>query len=252
MVQFSKNQVDHNSSGLHFYIMKTGSEIHWGSVAEGLHQKGYYRIEQCLWEDECNKLIQHYDDERLYRNVISMERYRFGIGQYKYYKYPLPNLIQKLRTEFYGGLAPIANQWNEWLSIKERYPETHSDFLEQCHQAGQQRPTPLILRYEARGFNTLHQDLYGDVYFPFQVVFLLTQNEVDHHGGEFVLVEQIPRAQSKAEVVKANRGDAIIFTTNFRPVKGTRGFYKTKMKHGVSEVTSGKRYAMGIIFHDAK
>jgi len=164
----------------------------------------------------------------------------------------LPPLIQKIRSDFYSELAMIANEWNQKLGIDFIYPETHSDFIEVCKKHQQLRPTPLILRYEAGGHNTLHQDLYGDVYFPFQVVFLLTQPGIDHEGGEFVLTEQVPRAQSIARVVHANKGDAVIFTTNFRPVQGSRGYYRAKLKHGVSMVLSGKRYAMGVIFHDGK
>lgn len=181
-----------------------------------------------------------------------MKRYRFGEGQYRYFSYPLPNTIQKIRTSLYEPLAVIANEWNQNLGIDIRYPKTHAEFIEVCQRNNQLRPTPLILRYGAGGYNTLHQDLYGDIYFPFQVVFMLTQKGIDHEGGEFVLTEQVPRAQSIARVVTADKGDAVIFTTNFRPVNGSRGYYRAKLKHGVSEVLSGHRYAMGIIFHDGK
>lgn len=180
-----------------------------------------------------------------------MERYRFGKGEYKYFNYPLSPRIARIRTDFFPPLAKIGNQWMEALGMEARYPGHHEEFIMQCHEAGQLRPTPLILKYEAGGYNTLHQDLYGDVYFPFQVVILLTEPGRDHEGGELVFVEQLPRAQSRATVVTPRQGDAVIFATNFRPVQGSRGWYRARMKHGVSSVTSGTRYACGIIFHDA-
>jgi hypothetical protein len=183
--------------------------------------------------------------------VIAMERYRFGKGEYKYYKYPLLPRITQIRTDWYPPLAEIANRWNSRLNISGSYPAEHSQFIRQCHAAGQKRPTPLILKYGQGGHNTLHQDLYGDVYFPFQVVIVLTELCRDHKGGELVLVEQLPRAQSRATVITPRQGDAVIFTTNFRPVQGARGWYRARMKHGVSTVTSGTRYACGVIFHDA-
>jgi hypothetical protein len=181
-----------------------------------------------------------------------MQRYRFGKGEYKYFSYPLPPVIQSLREILYSPLATIANNWMQKLNLDIQFPSRHNDLLQTCKAKHQTRPTPLILRYEHGGFNTLHQDLYGEVYFPFQVVLLLTQKGIDHDGGEFVLTEQVPRAQSRAHVLAANQGDAIIFTTNYRPVHGSRGYYRAVMKHGVSEVTSGIRYSLGIIFHDAQ
>ena len=204
-----------------------------------------------LSQAECDELRTLYDQKDLYRSVINMQRYRFGKGEYKYFSYPLPKLIERLRTEFYEQLAPLANQWMQYLNIDVKYPAKHADLIEICKSKNQIRPTPLILRYSPGGFNTLHQDLYGEIYFPFQIVFVLTQPQRDHSGGEFVLVEQIPRAQSRAEVIAPSQGDAVIFTTNFRPVKGTRGSYRATMKHGVSEVKSGERFSLGIIFHDA-
>lgn len=224
----------------------------WKQITESLNETGFAKITNVLTAEDCSSLIENYSNDRLYRNTIDMKRYRFGEGQYKYFNYPLPPLIQKLRTEFYPHLAKLANEWNEKLSIDLRYPDNHSEFIETCQKHNQLRPTPLILRYDAGGHNTLHQDLYGDIYFPFQVVFLLTQPGADHEGGEFVLTEQVPRAQSIARVVHVNKGDAVIFTTNFRPVSGSRGYYRAKLKHGVSMVLSGRRYAMGIIFHDGK
>jgi hypothetical protein len=219
---------------------------------ESLNNTGFARIKNFLDDGQCADLIKNYSNDNIYRNTIDMKRYRFGQGQYRYFSYPLPDVIQKIRTELYGPLAVIANEWNEKLAIDIRYPETHEEFIGICHNNNQLRPTPLILRYEAGGHNTLHQDLYGDIYFPFQVVFMLTQQGVDYEGGEFVLTEQVPRAQSIARVVHADKGDAVVFTTNFRPAKGSRGYYRATLKHGVSEVLSGQRYAMGVIFHDGK
>ncbi|HMJ69294.1 MAG TPA: 2OG-Fe(II) oxygenase [Cyclobacteriaceae bacterium] len=224
----------------------------WGQICDSLNTQGFARINKAITDTECRQLIDGYFNDSLYRSTIDMKRYRFGEGQYRYFNYPLPSLIQEIRTEYYGPLAKLANEWNEKLSIDVKYPDTHAEFIEVCHKAQQLRPTPLILRYEAGGHNTLHQDLYGDIYFPFQVVFMLTQAGKDHEGGEFVLTEQVPRAQSVARVVAADKGDAVIFTTNFRPVNGARGYYRAKLKHGVSMVLSGKRYAMGVIFHDGK
>jgi uncharacterized protein len=224
----------------------------WKQITESLNNTGFATIRNVLTDEECRTLIDNYGNDRLYRNTIDMKRYRFGEGQYKYFSYPLPSLIQNIRTEYYQPLAKLANEWNEKLSIDLRYPGHHADFIEVCHKHNQLRPTPLILQYDAGGHNTLHQDLYGDIYFPFQVVLLLTQPGHDHEGGEFVLTEQVPRAQSIARVVSVNKGDAVIFTTNFRPVSGSRGYYRAKLKHGVSHVLKGRRYAMGVIFHDGK
>ena len=222
--------------------------INQDSIADSLNSKGYAHLKNVLSKEECEELQKMYAQPDRFRSVINMQRYRFGKGEYKYFKYPLPDLLVKLRESFYAELYPIANDWMQKLGIGISYPPTHAEFVEVCHRANQVRPTPLILQYEAGGFNTLHQDLYGEVYFPFQIVFVLTR---DHQGGELVFVEQLPRAQSKAEVISPEQGDAIVFTTNFRPVNGTRGYYRAKMKHGVSEVKSGVRMAVGIIFHDA-
>lgn len=231
--------------------MKEIASMDWDLHHQSIQEKGYVHISSVLSSEECMELRSLYDQRELYRSVINMQRYRFGKGEYKYFNYPLPKIIGTLRTEFYERLAPLANQWMQQLNIDRNYPSSHADLIEICKSKDQLRPTPLILRYSQGGFNTLHQDLYGEVYFPFQVVFVLTQPQRDHTGGEFVLVEQIPRAQSRAEVLAPNQGDAIIFTTNFRPVKGTRGYYRAAMKHGISEVRSGERFALGIIFHDA-
>ena len=225
--------------------------IDWARVQNELHSSGFAVIPSMLSPDECSRLIDLYTDESRFRSTVSMERYRFGKGEYKYLGYPLPPVIQELREFFYPPLVPIANEWMLRLGIGVHYPGELKEFLSECHRAGQHRPTPLILRYEKEGFNSLHQDMYGDVFFPFQVVFLLRQPGVDFRGGELVFVEQLPRAQSRAEVLTPSLGDAVIFTTNFRPVKGSRGFYRARMKHGVSPVKDGIRFTMGIIFHDA-
>ena len=225
--------------------------INWPSIQILLNAQGYALIPGFLFKEDSNALAGMYKDPTLYRNVINMQRYRFGKGEYKYFKYPLPSMIQTLREELYSPLAAIANGWMQQLSIETRFPMKHKDLLEQCKAHDQIRPTPLILNYQAGGYNTLHQDLYGEIYFPFQVLFMLSQKGTDYEGGEFVLTEQVPRAQSKAVVIAPNQGDAIIFTTNFRPAKGSRGYYRANMKHGISEVKSGERYALGIIFHDA-
>jgi hypothetical protein len=231
--------------------MKKVSDLDWNKIYDSLNNKGYAHLPALLSSDECNDLQKKYTEASLYRNVINMQRYRFGKGEYKYFGCPLPSLIQTIRESFYEPLSSIANAWMKQLNIDISYPVKHSELIQYCHQKNQMRPTPLILRYETGGHNTLHQDLYGEVYFPFQIVFVLTQKGRDHEGGELVLTEQVPRAQSKAEVIQPDQGDAVIFTTNFRPVKGTRGYYRATFKHGVSEVKSGVRFALGIIFHDA-
>lgn len=216
-----------------------------------LNTRGYCIIRNVLSREECQHMASLYGDKELYRNVVNMERYRFGKGEYKYFNYPLPLTIHSLREILYQQLVPVANQWMKSLSLDNVFPGTLEELIKLCHDKNQRRPTPLILRYEAGGYNTLHQDLYGEVYFPMQTVLMLSEPGKDFEGGEFIMVEQLPRAQSKAEVVHLIQGDALIFTTNFRPVRGAKGYYRARMKHGVSKVTSGVRYTMGIIFHDA-
>jgi uncharacterized protein len=218
---------------------------------DSLNQRGYALLPSLVPPDACNRLIEAYTDATRYRNTIDMQRYRFGRGEYKYFQYPLPEVIQRLRSDLYVPLACIANEWANYLSTGISYPDNQAQFILMCVERNQTRPTPLILHYERGGFNTLHQDLYGGMYFPFQVVIVLNQTGVDFTGGEFVMTEQIPRAQSKAMVIQPNRGDAVVFTTHSRPIKGSRGYYRANMKHGISEVRSGERYALGIIFHDA-
>lgn len=225
--------------------------INWQSVNDDMNRVGYAILPSFLNQEQCQSLIAAFDNEGGYRKTVVMERYRFGLGSYKYWDYPLPDLVQTLRQGLYPKLAPIANLWMKVLRIETRFPDTCAELQTQCHAAGQMKPTPLILRYSEGGYNTLHQDLYGDVYFPMQAACFLNDPREDYTGGEFVLTEQVPRAQSKAIVLKPQRGDMVIFTTNFRPVKGSRGYYRANMRHGVSEVHRGHRHTMGIIFHDA-
>ena len=223
----------------------------WALVANEMHEKGFALIPNILTDEECGELIQNYDNPNAYRKTVVMARYRFGMGEYKYFNYPLPALIQQIRTEIYPHLVPVANLWFKVLNIDKQFPKTHRGLLQQCHENNQQKATVLILKYGKGGHNTLHQDLYGDIYFPMQAVLFLNEPDKDFTGGEFVLTQQIPRAQSKAIVLKPKKGDLLIFTTSFKPEKGTKGYYRVNMKHGVSEVHSGERYTLGIIFHDA-
>jgi hypothetical protein len=222
----------------------------WNVAGNTLHNNGYAIIENVLNKTECDELIELYNAEDTYRKTISMERYRFGAGEYKYFQYPLPEFIQSIRETVYPFVAPVANKWMEELNIDTTFPLTHEALKRQCRAHGQTKPTVLILKYGKGGFNTLHQDLYGDIYFPMQLVLFLNEPNDDYEGGEFVLTEQIPRAQSKANVLLPKRGDMLLFTTKFRPVKGSKGYYRVSMKHGVSPLHSGTRHTLGIIFHD--
>ncbi len=233
-------------------IIQRIENLDWSLHTESLHEKGYALLPKILSDEACNQLISSYNDNTLYRSTINMKRYQFGSGEYKYFKYPLPDIITELRQSIYPYLAKVANDWMFKLGINEVFPNHLEELLEKCHQAGQNRPTPLILKYHAGDWNALHQDLYGEVYFPFQIVFFLIQAQVDYTGGEFVMVENRPRMQSKPIVLQPDKGEAVIFTTNFRPVLGTKGYYRTTMRHGVSEVRSGERINLGIIFHDAQ
>ncbi|USA52129.1 2OG-Fe(II) oxygenase [Acinetobacter sp. C32I] len=223
----------------------------WEAITEQMHQQGFALIEQVLSTELCEMLKQAYPQTELYRKTVEMQRYRFGRGEYKYFTYPLPNLIERIRHEIYPYLAPIANAWFRVLKLEHSFPPSHPEFLQQCHQQGQTLATPLILKYGQGGFNTLHQDLYGEVYFPIQLVIVLSQPNVDFSGGELVFSQQTPRAQSKAMVVQPQQGDLLIFTTQFKPEKGSQGYYRVQMKHGVSPIHQGERYSLGIIFHDA-
>ncbi|HKV60658.1 MAG TPA: 2OG-Fe(II) oxygenase [Candidatus Acidoferrum sp.] len=227
--------------------------VDWKRAEASLSESGYAVTDPILTAAECKSLVALFNHEIHFRSHVIMERYRFGVGDYKYFANPLPELVVELRSSAYPHLAEVANQWAEMLGENDpRYPREHASFLKTCHDAGQTKPTPLMLHYEAGGYNCLHQDLYGEVNFPLQMVFLLGQQGRDWEGGEFVLVEQQPRAQSKPQVVVADCGQTIILTTRYRPVKGSRGCYRVNLRHGVSRVHRGTRYTLGIIFHDAK
>ena len=232
-------------------IQEKISCIDWQMITEQMHEKGFAIVPQLLPGEDCQWLINNYQDQRLYRKTITMERYRFGLGEYKYFTYPLPDLLQTIRKEVYFKLAPIANTWMDLLHTGKRFPDELEELQKLCRNNNQTKPAVLILKYGKGGHNTLHQDLYGDVFFPIQAVLFLNEPEKDYTGGEFVLIQQIPRAQSKAIVLKPGKGDMLLFTTNFRPVKGSKGYYRANMKHGVSELHDGERHTLGIIFHDA-
>jgi uncharacterized protein len=229
------------------------ANIDWQNALSDLDERGFAVIPAVLAQKSCQEIAAVYGDDQQFRSRIDMERYGFGRGEYKYFNYPLPPIVQQIRSSFYPRLAPLANEWLARLGSKRpRCPKKLSEFIEQCHQAGQRRPTPLMLKYGAGDFNCLHQDLYGDIVFPFQVTFFLSQFEKDFTGGEFVLAEQRPRRQSRVEVLSPRQGDAVIFAVHHRPVRGRRGYYRANLRHGVSTLRSGERYTLGIIFHDAK
>jgi hypothetical protein len=234
--------------------MTTGERlnaVNWEDAEASLWQSGYAVLGKLLTPEECSSLIALYPQDALFRSRIDMARYRFGAGDYKYFAHPLPPIVDEIRLQAYPPLAAIANRWMEALGVDTRYPGELRELHELCRQAGQTKPTPLLLHYEAGGYNCLHQDLYGDVAFPLQIVCFLSEPERDYTGGEFLLVEQRPRAQSAGEVVRGRAGEALVFTTRHRPVKGSRGYFRANVKHGVSRVRSGARYTLGVIFHDA-
>jgi len=237
---------DHSNS-----IVRRAEALDWQEIATELNEHGCAVLPGLLQADECEALIARYARDELYRSRVVMARHGFGRGEYKYYSYPLPDAIGALRAAFYAHLAPQANRWNEAMGIGVRYPAAHEDFIARCHAAGQLRPTPLILKYETGDYNCLHQDLYGEHVFPIQMAILLSAPGRDFSGGEFVITEQRPRMQSRAEVAPLLQGDALLFAVNERPVAGTRGYYRVKMRHGVSRLRSGHRYTAGVIFHDA-
>jgi hypothetical protein len=220
-------------------------------ILESLWKRGYGRLGPVLSQAESEGLRSLYDLPDRFRSRIDMARFRFGRGEYKYFANPLPGLVADLRETLYRQLADCANQWVSALSLAGEYPASLSAFLARCHERGQNRPTPLLLHYRAGDFNCLHQDLYGDVVFPFQVVFCLSKPDVEFSGGELLLVEQQPRAQSIGHAIRMEQGEAVVITTRYRPVKGARGYYRTNFRHGVSPVLDGERYTLGIIFHDA-
>ena len=234
--------------------MPIGSRIaglEWGRITSEIDQRGWATTGPLLTSEECGAIANAYDDDGLYRSRVVMARHGFGQGEYRYFSYPLPTLVDRLRGALYERLAPIANGWCSALGIDEAFPEDHGDYLQMCHAAGQLRPTPLILRYGPGDYNCLHQDLYGDLNFPLQAAFLLSRPGEEFTGGEFVLTEQRPRMQSRVHVVPLQAGEAVIFAVNHRPVRGTRGTYRVAMRHGVSPLREGRRHTLGIILHDA-
>ncbi len=226
--------------------------LDWTRIATSLDTDAHAVLKRVLSPQECDSLVAIYEEPERFRNRIEMARHGFGSGEYKYFGYPLPEIVDGLRAALYPPLSGIANRWNESLGIAERFPDDLKAFLELCHRAGQTKPTPLILRYGAGDYNRLHQDLYGDHVFPLQVTFLLSAPGNDFTGGEFVLTEQRPRMQSRAEVVPLGQGDGVVFPVRQRPVRGTRGVHRVNLRHGVSRVRTGYRHTLGIIFHDAQ
>jgi uncharacterized protein len=226
-------------------------EIDWDKVGAALDERGSAVVERLFSPAQCSVLAALYEKDDLFRSRVVMARHGFGRGEYKYFAYPLPEVVAEKRTALYPRLAEIANGWNAALGSKARFPPEHKAYLKRCHAAGQRRPTPLLLKYGEGDYNCLHQDLYGEHVFPLQLTILLSAPDTDFTGGEFVMTEQRPRMQSRAEVVPLAQGDAVIFAVNERPVRGTRGAYRVKLRHGVSRVRSGRRYTAGIIFHDA-
>ncbi|SAK88205.1 PF09859 family protein [Caballeronia fortuita] len=226
--------------------------LDWAAIEAQLDSYGCASAPALFSRDECDALAALYDRDGVFRSRVVMERHGFGRGEYKYFAYPLPDAVERTRRAVYPHLAPVANRWNEVMGIETRYPREHAAFVERCHRAGQTRPTPLLLRYMPGDFNCLHQDLYGEHVFPIQMGILLSAPGRDFTGGEFVMTEQRPRMQSRAEVVPLDQGDAVFFAVHHRPVQGTRGPYRVNMKHGVSRLRSGRRHMLGGIFHDAQ
>jgi uncharacterized protein len=227
------------------------SQLPWTEIETKLWASGHGHLGKVLEREQCEQIRALYANASLFRSRIDMARFRFGQGEYQYFAYPLPPLVSELREALYCRLAGTANAWMAALSLPGNFPAELSDFLAHCHARGQKRPTPLLLHYTAGDFNCLHQDLYGEVVFPFQVVFCLSRPEEEFIGGELLLVEQRPRAQSLGQVVRLQQGEGVVITTRYRPVKGSRGHYRTNFRHGVSPILSGERYTLGIVFHDA-
>jgi hypothetical protein len=226
--------------------------IDWPRACADLDTQGWTILPKLLREGECSAIAGLYDCSEGFRSRVIMARHNFGRGEYRYFDYPLPPLVARLRVGLYRHLAPLANRWHEAMKSDVRFPADHADFIERCHAAGQVRPTPLLLRYGKDDYNCLHQDLYGEHVFPLQIAVLLNAPGEDFEGGEFVLTEQRPRMQSRATVVPLRKSDAVVFAVNSRPVRGTRGYYRVNLRHGVSKLRSGHRHTLGIIFHDAK
>jgi hypothetical protein len=226
-------------------------DLDWTEVASSLDRQGWAILPGLVATDQCDAIAGMYGDSPAFRSHVVMARHGFGRGEYRYFSYPLPDLVQVLRTALYPKLVPIANGWHDRMGMAGRFPATHAEFLQRCHDAGQCRPTPLLLRYGPGDYNCLHQDLYGEHVFPLQVALLLSEPHTAFEGGEFVLTEQRPRMQSRPVVVPLTKGDAVVFAVNSRPHRGTKGDYRVTLRHGVSEVRSGCRHTMGVIFHDA-
>lgn len=225
--------------------------VDWEGIHAGLDAEGHAVTPCLLTAEECAALVAAYPGVEAFRSRVVMARHGYGLGEYKYFAYPLPAIVAALRTALYARLVELANRWHAAMGLEVRFPDTHEAFLRRCHRAGQERPTPLLLQYGAGDYNCLHQDLYGEHVFPLQAAFLLSSPGRDFEGGEFVLTEQRPRMQSRAMVVPLQQGQAVIFAVNDRPVRGKRGFHRVKMRHGVSRIRSGSRHTLGIIFHDA-
>src|SRR5262245_37429103 len=226
--------------------------LDWNEVENSLSEFGYAKTHALLTADECGKLAALYQDNTLFRSTIDMERYRFGVGEYRYFRYPLPSLVSEFRAQAYSHLAPIANRWAEALGRSVHFPQRLRDFLRACHEKQQTKPTPLLLRYATGGYNCLHQDLYGEIAFPLQLACFLSRPDLDYGGGAFLLVEQRPRSQSRGEAIVPGQGEMVVFPNSWRPVLGRRGYYRVTIRHGTSRLTWGSRYTLGIIFHDAK
>jgi hypothetical protein len=227
-------------------------DIPWEQIYQSLDAEGNASIKSILSPDECDVIRSLYSEEKMFRSNVVMERHGFGRGEYRYFRYPLPDLITTLRTSLYPHLVPIANRWNEAMGIGVRYPATHAEYIRRCHKAGQNKPTPLLLKYGADDYNCLHQDLYGEHVFPVQVAVLLSEPDKDFTGGEFVMTEQRPRMQSRPIVVPLRKGDGVVFAVHHRPVQGRKSVYRVNLRHGVSRLRCGSRYTLGIIFHDAR
>lgn len=228
------------------------NRLDWPLLEQNLDQEGNAVIRNLLPTPQCRILRDLYAEPGRFRSKVIMARHGFGRGEYQYFRYPLPDLVQQLREALYPRLVPLANRWNACMGIEARYPDRHADFIQRCHAAGQLRPTPLLLQYGPQDYNCLHQDLYGEQVFPLQVAILLSAPGQDFTGGEFVLTEQRPRMQSRPQVIDLKQGDAVVFAVHQRPIKGVRGYYRVNMRHGVSRVDDGRRHTLGIIFHDAQ
>ena len=239
------------STGVDVSLNTRIDSLDWSRIENELDARGNALIERLIAPEQCAELAALYAEESRFRSRVVMSRHGFGRGEYRYFRYPLPDTIAALRGGFYARLAPVANRWNAAMDIAIEYPQAHEDFLARCHAAGQTRPTPLLLQYGAGDYNCLHQDLYGEHVFPLQVAILLSEPGRDFDGGEFVLTEQRPRAQSRPEVVPLRQGDAVIFAVHHRPMRGARGVYRVNLRHGVSRLRRGERHTLGIIFHDA-